>query len=123
MPNIEDVYHVVDCKVNLLSVSQICDAFSDVVFKRDVCQVLDKKSNIVITGRRDHNNIYVMNATPNDIRSFSARIGDAKLWHRRLGHINYKALDILTSKGLVRGLPKLGRPLTSPLDVKASKVL
>ena len=60
MPDIDDVYHVKDCKVNLLSVSQIYDSISEVTFKQDICQVLDDKNNVVLTGRRDHNDIYVL---------------------------------------------------------------
>lgn len=109
MPDIPNVFLVKDCKVNLLSVSQLCDAFHEVKFQKDICQVLNKENKPIMTGRRDHSDIYVLNATPNDHISFSSKTGDAKLWHRRLGHVNYKTLDIINSKGLVRGLPKFGR--------------
>ena len=37
------------------------------------------------------------------------QLDNTNLWHQRLSHINYKDLNILTSKELVKGVPKLGR--------------
>src|SRR3954470_21258153 len=33
--------------------------------------------------------------------------GDSKLWHKRLGHLNYRSLGHLSSKKLVHGIPKI----------------
>ena len=32
---------------------------------------------------------------------------DTKLWHERLGHLNFKTLRKLSNTGAVQGLPKL----------------
>ena len=29
------------------------------------------------------------------------------LWHKRMGHLNYRSLKLLSSKGMVAGMPKL----------------
>ena len=34
-----------------------------------------------------------------------ATLDESKLWHRRLGHINFKNLNKLVKGNLVRGLP------------------
>ncbi|GKF52175.1 putative ribonuclease H-like domain-containing protein, partial [Tanacetum coccineum] len=34
-----------------------------------------------------------------------AIINESKLWHRRLGHVNFKAMNKLVKENLVRGLP------------------
>ena len=36
-------------------------------------------------------------------------VNDIDLWHERLGHLNYKILSRITSAGVVRGLPTLGK--------------
>jgi hypothetical protein len=36
--------------------------------------------------------------------------GDSKLWHKRMGHLNYRSLRHLSSKKLVRGIPKIVKP-------------
>ena len=32
---------------------------------------------------------------------------DSELWHLRYGHLNFKGLQLLGQKGMVRGLPKI----------------
>ncbi|GKF48986.1 putative ribonuclease H-like domain-containing protein, partial [Tanacetum coccineum] len=34
-----------------------------------------------------------------------ATIDESNLWHRRLGHINFKTMNKLVRRNLVRGLP------------------
>ena len=34
---------------------------------------------------------------------------DTKLWHERLGHLNYKSLKKLSNIGVICGLPKIGK--------------
>lgn len=33
--------------------------------------------------------------------------GDSELWHKRLGHLNFRNLGHLNSKKLVYGIPKI----------------
>ncbi|RDJ93143.1 hypothetical protein B4Q13_23960, partial [Lacticaseibacillus rhamnosus] len=34
-----------------------------------------------------------------------ATVDESKLWHRRLGHLNYKTMNKLVKGNLVRGMP------------------
>ena len=48
--------------------------------------------------------------TPTPTKGFAcsiakATLDESKLWHRRLGHINFKNLNKLVKGNLVRGLP------------------
>ncbi|GJT51383.1 putative ribonuclease H-like domain-containing protein [Tanacetum coccineum] len=75
---------------NLFSISQICD----------------KKHKVP-----RHNNMYSFDMkTPGLTEDYACLIAKAtsdesKLWHRRLGHINFKHLNKLVKRNLVRGLP------------------
>ncbi|XP_022853916.1 uncharacterized protein LOC111375345, partial [Olea europaea var. sylvestris] len=42
------------------------------------------------------------------VEEMSAKIDVSELWHKRLGHLNYKSLVQLAKKELVDGLPKIG---------------
>lgn len=35
---------------------------------------------------------------------------DAWLWHSRLGHVNFQALELMLKKGIVTGMPKFNQP-------------
>lgn len=108
MPGIKDIQHGIDFEMNILCVSKICDNFFDVIFKRDICHIRDKEIMLcwqveeIITK-------YVMFSTTFDHAMFTVSISDSKLWHGCLGYVNYKTLVLLTSKEIVKGLPKLGR--------------
>ena len=43
-----------------------------------------------------------------DVKCLAAINDNSWLWHRRLGHINFKLISKLARKDLVTGLPKIG---------------
>lgn len=70
---------------------------------------MNKEINTVMHGTRTFDNCYGILPT-NDITCHSTLLRDTKLWHQRIGHINYKDLSMLTKHELVRGVPKLSKP-------------
>ena len=106
---LEDVYLVEGLKHNLLSISQLCDKGNKVIFTSAGVKVkrMDTKE-IVLTTRR-YRNIYkadIMAIPRLELTCLSAIENDPLLWHRRLGHVSLKQLNILSSKDMVLGLPK-----------------
>ncbi|GJX27335.1 putative ribonuclease H-like domain-containing protein [Tanacetum coccineum] len=112
----ENVYFCKELKYNLFSVSQICDKKNNVLFTDTECLVLssdfkllDESQVLLRVPRKD--NIYSV-----DLKSVvptkgltclfaKATIDESNLWHRRLGHINFKNMNKLVRGNLVRGLP------------------
>ncbi|GJV79377.1 putative ribonuclease H-like domain-containing protein [Tanacetum coccineum] len=112
----EDVYFVKELKFNLFSVSQMCDKKNSVLFTETECLVLSPdfklldESQVLLKVPRV-NNIYSFNLK-NVVPSGSltcliakATFDESNLWHRRLGHINFKTMNKLVRGNLVRGLP------------------
>ncbi|GKB19057.1 ribonuclease H-like domain-containing protein [Tanacetum coccineum] len=112
----EDVYFVKELKYNLISVSQICDKKNSVLFTDTEYVVLSLEfklldENHVVLKIPRNNNMYSI-----DLRNIvptrgltclvaKASLDESNLWHRRLGHINFKTLNKLVKENLVRGLP------------------
>ncbi|GJU75404.1 putative ribonuclease H-like domain-containing protein [Tanacetum coccineum] len=112
----DNVYFCKELKYNLFSVSQICDKKNNVLFTDTECLVLssdfkllDESQVLLRVPRKD--NIYSV-----DLKSVvptkgltclfaKATIDESNLWHRRLGHINFKNMNKLVRGNLVRGLP------------------
>ncbi|GJQ95062.1 putative ribonuclease H-like domain-containing protein [Tanacetum coccineum] len=98
-------------KYNLFSMSQICDKKNNVLFTDTECLVLssdfkllDESQVLLRVPRKD--NIYSVVPTKGLTCLFAkATIDESNLWHRRLGHINYKNMNKLVKGNLVRGLP------------------
>ncbi|GJV85224.1 ribonuclease H-like domain-containing protein [Tanacetum coccineum] len=112
----EDVYFVKEIKFNLFSVSQMCDKKNNVLFTNTECVVLfpgfkllGENHVLLRVPRKD--NMY-----SNDLKNIvpsggltclfaKATLDESNLWHRRLGHINFKTLNKLVRGNLVRCLP------------------
>nr|GEX23718.1 hypothetical protein [Tanacetum cinerariifolium] len=112
----ENVYFVKDLKYNLFSVSQICDNKNSVLFTDSECIVLGRDfkllddANILLRTPRQHNMYYIdlNNIVPHrDLTCLVAKASadECILWHRRLGHLNFKTMNKLVRHNLVRGLP------------------
>lgn len=106
LPAISDVLYVKGLKSNLLNISQICDADSEVSFVQKRCIVYDSTGNIALEGVRTSDNYYKVLPNSNYVCS-SAKIDVTELWHQRLCHMNQKSLSKLAKKELVNSLPKL----------------
>nr|GEV57297.1 hypothetical protein [Tanacetum cinerariifolium] len=112
----ENVYFVKDLKYNLFSMSQICDNKNSVLFTDLECIVLGQNfklsydDNVLLKTPRQHNmySIDLNNILPHkDLTCLVAKASadECMLYHRRLGHLNFKTMNKLVRHNLVRGLP------------------
>nr|GEX52940.1 putative ribonuclease H-like domain-containing protein [Tanacetum cinerariifolium] len=112
----DDVYFVKELKFNLFSVSQMCDKKNSVLFTDTECLVLSPdfklpdESQVLLRVLRKNNmyNVNLKNIVPSrDLNCLFAKatIDKSNLWHKRLGHINFKTMNKLVKGNLVRGLP------------------
>ena len=113
----EDVYLVSGLKYNLFSVSQMCDRKNFVLFTDKACYVLSEdfvmpdESQLLLQVPREKD-MYCMalnEMIPKDTLTClvaKASNDEAMLWHRRLGHVNFKNINKLAKDGLVRDLPE-----------------
>ncbi|GJX51701.1 ribonuclease H-like domain-containing protein, partial [Tanacetum coccineum] len=109
----KDVYFVKKLKFNLFSVSQMCDKKNSVLFTETECLVLShdfkllNESQVLLKVHRQ-NNMYsfdLKNIVPSrDLTCLFAKaaIDKSNLWHRRIGHINFKTMNKLVRGNLVR---------------------
>nr|GFB02471.1 ribonuclease H-like domain-containing protein [Tanacetum cinerariifolium] len=107
----DDVYFVKELKLNLFSVSHMYDKKNGVLFTNIECIVLSPEfkmpdENQVLLRVHRENNIYnvdLKNITPSgDLTCLfaKAKLDESTLWHRRLGHINFKTMNKLVKDPL-----------------------
>nr|GEZ44552.1 ribonuclease H-like domain-containing protein [Tanacetum cinerariifolium] len=112
----ENVYFVKDLKYTLFSVSQICDNKNSVLLTDSECIVLGRDfkmiddTNVLLRTPRQHNmySIDLNNIVLHkDLTCLVAKAStdEGMLWHKRLGHLNFKTMNRLVRHNLVRGLP------------------
>ncbi|GJX71870.1 retrovirus-related pol polyprotein from transposon TNT 1-94 [Tanacetum coccineum] len=108
---ISRVYYVEGLGHNLFSVRQFCDSNLEVAFRQHTCFIRNLEGVDLLTGSRG-NNLYtlslrdMMASSPICLLSKASKT-KSWLWHRRLSHLNFGAINHLARHGLVRGLPKL----------------
>ncbi|GJU69755.1 retrovirus-related pol polyprotein from transposon TNT 1-94 [Tanacetum coccineum] len=110
---IKRVYYVEGLNHNLFSVGQFCDADLEVAFRKSTCFVRDLQGNDLLTGSRG-SDLYTISLQESTHNFFFPNIFMAKasptqawLWHRRLSHLNFDYITLLSKKDVVTGLPKL----------------
>ncbi|GJY57945.1 retrovirus-related pol polyprotein from transposon TNT 1-94 [Tanacetum coccineum] len=108
---IKRVYYVKGLNHNLFSVGQFCDADLEVAFRKSTCFVRDLQGNDLLTGNRG-SDLYIISlqeTTSSTPICFMAKASptQAWLWHRRLSHLNFDYITLLSKKDIVTGLPKL----------------
>ncbi|GJS58660.1 retrovirus-related pol polyprotein from transposon TNT 1-94 [Tanacetum coccineum] len=86
---ISRVYYVEGLGHNLFSMGQFCDSNLEVAFRQHTCYIRNLEVSYPIC--------LLSNASKTK----------SWLWHRRLSHLNFGAINHLARHGLVRGLPKL----------------
>nr|GEV13482.1 retrovirus-related Pol polyprotein from transposon TNT 1-94 [Tanacetum cinerariifolium] len=112
----DDFYFVKELKFKLFSVSQMCDKKNNVFFTDTACLVLSPEfklpyeNQVLLRVSRENNmyNVDLKNIVPSgDLTCLFAKatLDESNLWHRRLGHINFKTMNKLVKGNLVRGLP------------------
>nr|GEX78050.1 ribonuclease H-like domain-containing protein [Tanacetum cinerariifolium] len=105
-----------ELKFNLFSVSQMCDKKNNVLFTNTKCVIMSSDyklldGNHVLLRVLKENNMYnadLKNVVPSgDLTCLFAKatLYESNIWHRRLGHINFKTINKLVKGNLVRGLP------------------
>ncbi|GJU03319.1 retrovirus-related pol polyprotein from transposon TNT 1-94 [Tanacetum coccineum] len=104
---INDVSHVENLSFNILSIGQICDKMCKVLFSETGSEII--KNGITIGKGIRKNGLYIMKMgnSPKDSLCLTSIDDTSTLWHRRLGHANMRLIQSLSSKELVRNLPKL----------------
>ncbi|GJS63720.1 retrovirus-related pol polyprotein from transposon TNT 1-94 [Tanacetum coccineum] len=108
---IKRVYYVEGLNHNLFFVGQFCDADLEVAFRKSTCYIRDLKGNDLLTGSRstDLYSITLQDSTTPNLICLMAKAtsSQAWLWHRRLSHLNFDTINLLSKNNIVNGLPKL----------------
>nr|GEV02583.1 hypothetical protein [Tanacetum cinerariifolium] len=105
------VYFIDRLGHNLFSIGQFCDLDLEVVFRQHTCLIRNLEGVDLLFGSQG-NNLYTLSLGDMMMSSLVCLFSKASktkswLWHRRLSHLNFGAINNLARQGLVRGLSKL----------------
>nr|GFB32566.1 retrovirus-related Pol polyprotein from transposon TNT 1-94 [Tanacetum cinerariifolium] len=99
------VYYVEGLNHNLFSVGQFCDADLEVAFRKSMCFIRDLKGKDLLTGSRgtDLYSITLKDTNSPNLICLMAKAtsSQAWLWHRRLSHLNFDTINLLSKNDIV----------------------
>nr|GEW98206.1 retrovirus-related Pol polyprotein from transposon TNT 1-94 [Tanacetum cinerariifolium] len=108
---IKRVYYVERLNDNIFFIGQFSDADLEVAFRKSTCFICDLKGNDLLTGSRGMDSYLITLQDTNSLNPIclmaKATSSQAWLWHRRLSHLNFDTINLLSKKDIVVGLPKL----------------
>jgi hypothetical protein len=108
--SIDNVWLVVGLKHNLLNISQFCDIEFVVVFDKETCTVTKESDKSLIFKGKRKCNVYKVNLsdlTDQRVVCLLTLSEEKWIWHKRLGHANWKLISKLSKHDLVRTYQKL----------------
>ncbi|GJY37257.1 retrovirus-related pol polyprotein from transposon TNT 1-94 [Tanacetum coccineum] len=108
---INRVYYVEGLNHNLFSVGQFYDVDLEVAFWKSTCFIRDLQGNDLLTGNRG-SDLYIISLQEKPSSTLICLMAKASptqawLWHRRLSHLNFDYINLLSKKDVVIGLPNL----------------
>lgn len=106
---ISDVLYVPGLAQNLLSVGQLIRKGYSLHFEDGECTIYDKiNKQLVAKVKMSGNFVFPLSMPSIENCAMSTNhIDEGKLWHLRYGHLNYRSLKVLKSKGMVIGIPNI----------------
>ena len=90
LPSLSNALFVNGLKANLINISHLSDEGYSVLFSKNDCSILLPNGQTLLKGMRSSDNCYCLKARIVSNNVFMDE--QIKLWHERLGHMNYRHL-------------------------------
>nr|GEV86589.1 uncharacterized mitochondrial protein AtMg00810-like [Tanacetum cinerariifolium] len=100
------VHKFLGLEYNLFSVGQFCDSYLEVAFRKHTCFVHNLEGVDLLSGSQETNlyTLLIGDMMASSLICLLSKASKTKswLWHRRLSHLNFGAINHLEKHGLVR---------------------
>lgn len=108
---LRDVYYIPSLKTNIISIGQLSEEGNRVMIRGQFLWVYDKQERLLMKVKRTENRLYRLLIETCNNKCFMTKTDEvAKLWHVRLGHVNYQALNLMSKQNMVIGMPNIVTP-------------
>ncbi|XP_074363905.1 uncharacterized protein LOC141704579, partial [Apium graveolens] len=108
---LKEVYYIPSLRSNIISLGQLAEEGYNVMIRGEFLWVRDLQGNLLMKVKRFMNRLYKMIIYSGDAKCLIARCENENwLWHSRLGHVNFKAMKLMSSTNMVHGMPAINQP-------------
>lgn len=106
-----DVYYIPSLCNNIISLGQMSEIGNKVVLKGEYLWIHDECKRLLMKVKRSPNRLYKILMQTGKQRCLMSEVDYVSyLWHKRLRHINYQAMQMMTKERMVSGMPKINQP-------------
>lgn len=108
---LHEVYYIPSLRNNIINLGQLSEEGNRVVLKGDFLWDYDKQERLLMKVKRSSIRLYkLIIESSRHVCLLSKAEEVSKLWHARLGHVNYQALSMMSKARMATGLPKITQP-------------
>lgn len=108
---LQDVYYIPNLRNNIVSLGQMSKEGNKVVIGGEFLRIFDKQERLLLKVKRSPNRLYKILVESGKQTCLMSRVDEeSRLWHSRLGHVNYQALTLMSRNQMVNGMPKIIKP-------------
>ncbi|WOG86064.1 hypothetical protein DCAR_0205261 [Daucus carota subsp. sativus] len=106
-----DVYYIPTLCNNIISLGQLSEGGNKIVISGNLLRVYDNHEKLLMKVPRSNNRLYRILIEPCDNVCMLSKSEDVSwLWHTRLGHVNFQAMELMSKKKMVKGMPDMAQP-------------
>lgn len=105
------MYYIPALCNNIISLGQLSEDGNKVVLEGDYLWVYEERGRLLMKVKRTENRLYKISLEetwPKCLMSKSEE--NTWLWHSRLGHVNFQALELMSKEKLANGIPRTIQP-------------
>ena len=108
---LREVFYIPTLCSNIISLGQMSEDGNKVVLKGEYLWVFEEKGKLLMKVKRSQNRLYKLIAeTVKSGCLLSKTEKESRLWHTRLGHVNYQSMILMNKKNMVHGFPSVSLP-------------
>lgn len=108
---LNEVYFIPNLHNNIISIGQLSEDGNKVMIRGEYMWVFDKEDKLLMKIKKSPNRLYKVLIESGSSECLLSRTDEvSKLWHARLGNVNYQALSLMFKEKMVKGLPRVVQP-------------
>lgn len=108
---LSEVYYIPTLRSNIISLGQLSEEGNRVVMNGEKLWVYDSCGRMLMQVQRSANRLYKIHIQEAEHYCLLTKGNEeAWLWHKRLGHVNFKAMQLLSKNHMAHGVPNIVHP-------------
>lgn len=108
---LKEVYYIPSLCNNIISLGQLSEDGNKVIMSGDHLWVRDNKGELIMKVKKSFNRLYKIILENSESKCLvSSCDKESWLWHKRFGHVNFKAIKLMSSTQMVHGMPSVNVP-------------